>query len=271
MHNVRAYSREEAGDSKLATPPAITSQWTKTSGGLIHSLTSSNSSPVAPVVVLVHGLVISSRYMIPTAQQLAPSCRIYAPDLPGYGRSYKPKKILTLPQLADALDDWMVTLGLAQAHLIANSFGCQILAEFALRHRDRTDRLVLQGPTVDAAARSVPRQLVRLMINSRREASSLGQITIEDYRAAGLRRAWKTVKMALADRIEEKLPNVQVPALVVRGENDPVVPQEWAERVARLLPRGELRVIPGAAHTLNYSAPEKFVAAIRPFLRLTKS
>jgi pimeloyl-ACP methyl ester carboxylesterase len=109
------------------------------------------------------------------------------------------------------------------------------------------------------------------MINSRREERSLARITFADYRAAGLRRAWETVKMALADRIEEKLPYIQAPALVVRGENDPVVPQDWAERVARLLPRGELCVIRDAAHTLNYSAPEQFAAAIRPFLRSAES
>ena len=268
---VRTYSREKPADSKIAISPAIRSHWTKIPAGLIHSFISSHSSPAAPAVVLVHGLVISSRYMIPTAEQLVPFCRIYAPDLPGYGRSCKPKRTLTLPQLADALDDWMMALGLVKAHLIANSFGCQILVEFALRHRDRVNRLVLQGPTVDPGARSLRRQFLRLVVNSRREQRSLARITFADYRAAGPRRAWETVKMALADRIEEKLPHVQAPTLVVRGENDPVVPQDWAERVARLLPRGELCIIQDAAHTLNYSAPEKFAAAIRPFLQLAES
>ena len=269
--NLRIYSREKPADSKIAISPAIKSRWTKTSAGLIHSFISLDSSPAAPAVVLVHGLVISSRYMIPTAEQLVPFYRIYAPDLPGYGKSYKPRKTLTLPQLAEALDDWMLTLSLAKAHLVGNSFGCQILAEFALRHPERIDRLVLQGPTVDPGARSLRRQVFRLMVNSRREQRSLARITFADYRAAGLRRAWETVKMALADRIEEKLPYIQAPALVVRGENDPVVPQDWAERVARLLPRGELCVIRDAAHTLNYSAPEQFAATIRPFLRSAES
>jgi pimeloyl-ACP methyl ester carboxylesterase len=226
-------------------------------------------SPTAPTVVLVHGLVISSRYMVPTAEQLAYLCRVYAVDLPGYGKSYEPKTVLSLSELADALAGWMTVLGLAKAHLVANSFGCQILAEFALRHPERVDRLVFQGPTIDPAARSLVRQLLRLMANSRREHPSLGRITLVDYRKAGLRRAWATIKMALADPIEAKLPAIQAPTLVVRGEKDPVVPQGWAEKAARLLPRGELRVVADAAHTLNYSAPEKFVAAILPFLHST--
>jgi pimeloyl-ACP methyl ester carboxylesterase len=173
-----------------------------------------------------------------------------------------------MPQLADVLADWMDARAIAKAHLVANSFGCQILAEFAIRHPRRVDRLVLQGPTVDPEARSLARQLVRLIINSQREQPALGRITLADYRSAGLRRAWATIKMALADRIELKLPHIQAPALIVRGENDPIVPQKWAERATELLPRGKLCVIPGAAHTLNYSAPREFVAAILPFLKL---
>jgi 2-hydroxy-6-oxonona-2,4-dienedioate hydrolase len=245
----------------------LESQWTKVAGGMVHSLSSSHSSlRDTRIVVLVHGLVISSRYMVPTAELLASLCQVHAVDLPGYGKSYKPPNILSLAQLSDALADWMRAKEIPRASLIANSFGCQILAEFALRHAQRVERLVLQGPTVDPQARSVWQQLGRLIINSPRERRSLGWITLLDYRSAGLRRAWATVQLALQDKIEEKLPHIQAPVLVVRGEKDPLVPQRWAEEVRRLLPHGKLCVIPGAAHTVNYSAPKEFVAAMRPFL-----
>lgn len=53
---------------------------------------------------------------------------------------------------------------------------------------------------------------------------------------------------ALADEIEGKLPAVDVPVRVVRGARDPLVPQQWAERVAMLAPHGRLAVVPGAGH-----------------------
>lgn len=142
------------------------------------------------------------------------------------------------------------------------------MIEFCLRHPDRVQRVVLQGPTIDQAARTVRRQVARLIQNSRRESPGLGWITLRDYAAAGIRRVIETVKMALQDRPEEKLPRVQAPVLVVRGENDPLVPQPWAEQIVRLLPRGRLVVIPGVAHTINYTAPEEFVNVMRPFLKL---
>ena len=221
-----------------------------------------------PQVILVHGLVISSRYMVPTAERLAPLCDVYAVDLPGYGLSDKPGATLGLSDLADALAEWIEVEKVGAPHLVANSFGCQILAELAIRHPQHIGRMVLQGPTIDPTARSVWRQMGRLMANSRKESPQLGHIMLRDYARAGLKPVIQTIKIALDDRIEDKLPFITARTLVIRGEYDPIVPQRWAEEVCRLLPHGDLIVIPGAAHTINYTAPDALVQAIRPFLDL---
>lgn len=242
-------------------------EWTETAAGRMHARAGGDGARGEPVV-LVHGMVISGRYMVPTALELAPLCPVYAVDLPGYGDSVKPRAILGLSELADAVAAWMDAKRFPSAHLVANSFGCQILAEFALRHADRVNRLVFQGPTVDPAARTIRSQLARLIRNSSSEGPGLGWITVVDYVKAGVRRIRATIRMAIEDRIEDKLPGIAAPTLVVRGGNDPLVPQRWAEEVVRRLPRGELRVLPGLGHTINYTAPKEFVAAMRPFLHL---
>jgi pimeloyl-ACP methyl ester carboxylesterase len=121
---------------------------------------------------------------------------------------------------------------------------------------------------VDPKARSVRQQLARLLRNSSSEAPGLGWITIVDYMKAGIRRIRATIRMAIEDRIEDKVPCIVAPTLIVRGGNDPLVPQQWAEELVRRLPRGELRVLPGLGHTINYTAPREFVAAMRPFLHV---
>lgn len=219
-------------------------------------------------VILVHGLVASSRYMVPIARHLATDFRVFAPDLPGFGKSDKPHRVLDLTELADALAAWMACLGLERAHLIGNSLGCNILVEFALHHGERVERLVLQGPTVDPAIRQVHQLMIRWLINARREPS-MGGTLFKDYAAAGLRRALLTFRHLLHHRIEEKLPYVQAPTLVVRGTRDPLVTREWAHQVVQLLPRGRLIEIPGAAHTLNCFAPRRFARVLRPFLGAT--
>jgi len=67
--------------------------------------------------------------------------------------------------------------------------------------------------------------------------------------------------------VEEHLPHVHIPTLVVRGSRDPIVPQEWAEKVNLLLPDSQLVVIEGAGHAVNFDAPDQLVPLIQSFIR----
>jgi pimeloyl-ACP methyl ester carboxylesterase len=225
---------------------------------------SSNTEP--PPVVLVHGLVISSRYMEPLARALGPYVRVMAPDLPGFGESEKPPRVLSLAELAEALWAWLRACDIEKAMLVGNSFGCQVLAELAVRHPDVVDRLVLQGPTTDPRARSLPLQVWRDLINGRREPGNVARIARIDYAKAGLARAFATMRILILDRIEEKLPLISAPTLVVHGTRDPVVPQAWAQEVAEMLPNGRLVLVEGGTHTLNYAYADEMAEAILPFL-----
>jgi pimeloyl-ACP methyl ester carboxylesterase len=103
----------------------------------------------------------------------------------------------------------MDAMQLPSAHFVGNSFGCQILVEFAVRYSPRVDRLVLQGPTVDPEARTVRPQLGRLIRSSPSEGPGLGWISFVDYAKAGTRRIRFTIRMAMEDRIEEPFPGAQ--------------------------------------------------------------
>jgi 2-hydroxy-6-oxonona-2,4-dienedioate hydrolase len=178
-----------------------------------------------------------SRYMVPLALELARDVRVYVPDLPGFGRSSKPREVLDMVELADALEKWMARIGLRRAVMIGNSMGYQVLVEFAVRHKDLVDRLVLQGLTPDPAARTVRQQVWRQLVNSRHEGSrAITRIAARDYAAAGPRRLLLTLRHILGHRVEEQLPLITVPTLIVRGTRDAVVPHEWARKAAAWCP-----------------------------------
>ena len=227
---------------------------------------SDDPAATGPPVVLVHGYVISSRYMVPTAERLAPFYPVYALDLPGFGKSSRPRRALDIPELADVLLQWMDATGLDRPVLVGNSMGCQVLVDLAARYPGRVGRLVLVGPSVDPEGRSIPAQLLRLLIDALRERPSLIGLFLADFWRAGLPRAWRTARYAMADRVEDKMPLVKAPTLVVRGSRDPLVPLSWAEEMARRLSRDRLAVVPGGPHGLNYSRPADLVRAIREFL-----
>jgi pimeloyl-ACP methyl ester carboxylesterase len=219
-----------------------------------------------PPVVLVHGLVISSRYMEPLAAALGAHFRVLAPDLPGFGESDKPARPVALAGLADALSDWLESLEIERAMFVGNSFGCQVLAEFAVRHPHMTDRLVMQGPTVDPEARNLLIQIWRDLKNGRIEPGNVGRIARIDYAKANVATICATMRFMMKDEIERKLPAIVAPILIVNGTRDPVVPLAWAKRAAALLRHGRLVLVEGATHTMNYAYPKEMAEAILPFL-----
>jgi 2-hydroxy-6-oxonona-2,4-dienedioate hydrolase len=220
-----------------------------------------------PPIILVHGLGVSSRYMMPTARMLALHRTIYAPDLPGFGRSNRPPRALNLTELTDVLIHWMELLAAPRAAFVANSIGCQIIVDLALRRPELVKQLVLVSPTVDKEARTVFRSFMRLLLDVPRERLSLAFIAALDYLRAGLGRTALTFGYAIQDKIEKRLPHVRQPALVVRGQHDPVVPQRWAEEVNRLLPTSQLVVIKGASHAVNHHSPEELSQVVLEFLK----
>ena len=233
----------------------------------MHARVSVDLAPARSLpIVLVHGIGVASRFMVPAAEVLAPYHRVYAPDLPGFGESDKPAHILNVVELTDALADWTRAIGVGSAAFLGNSFGCQIVVDLAVRYPELVERVVLQGPTMDPKARTAWQQITRLLRNSRREPLSHGLISAREYPRCGLLRLLKTFRYALEDHIEEKLPHMRVPALVVRGSKDPIVPQPWAEEVAKLVPMGELAIVPNAPHTVVYDAPLELARVVLPFL-----
>lgn len=74
--------------------------------------------------------------------------------------------------------------------------------------------------------------------------------------------------LALAARGDRRpdLPAMDVPAIVVVGELDPVTPPPVARAMAAGLPRAELRVVPGAGHLTPIEAPEAVAGAVRDLL-----
>jgi pimeloyl-ACP methyl ester carboxylesterase len=101
-----------------------------------------------PATVLVHGLggfAESWRHNVP---ELARHGRVIALDLPGFGRSGKPRRAYTLDFLAQALDRFLRALGVDTVRLVGHSLGGAVAARFALEHPGRVERLAFLGAAV---------------------------------------------------------------------------------------------------------------------------
>ena len=232
-------------------------------GGLgVHTWLAGHGEPI----VLVHGFGVSGRYMLPLAEALAGRFSVFTPELPGFGRSERPRVPLGIAELAEALVGCLDALELERPALVANSLGSQIVTELAVRHPARAGRLVLIGPTVDPEQRRSRRQLLRGLSDAAREPLPLVALTARDTAGMGVTALLATVRAALADRIEARLPLIGSPTLVVRGGHDRFVSPAWAERVVALLPDGRLVIVPGEPHAVHFTKPSLVAGLVEGLL-----
>jgi 2-hydroxy-6-oxonona-2,4-dienedioate hydrolase len=106
----------------------------------------------------------------------------------------------------------------------------------------------------------------RWMLNARRDSASRGGGMLDAYLKAGIGRVLKTFDYATRDRIEDKLPRISAPVLLVAGGDDPISPLHWVERLTGLAPNGRMTVIPGATHSMHGNHPAELARIIREFI-----
>lgn len=250
---------------------ALRSVFDMVGGVRIHARVSA-PSPRGPTLVFVHGLGVSTRYMEPTMARLATSHTVVALDLPGFGRSGTPTHHLRVAEHARVVVDWLDARGVGPAVFVGNSYGCQVIVDCIARAPERAVGLVLNAPTMDPAHRHALIMVARVLADVPREPWRLATIVARDYWRAGPRRILFTLLDALEDRIEEKLPAIAHPVLVVCGARDPVVTARWASECARLVgierpgaAGGTMQCVGTAAHALPYDDPATFAAIIANF------
>ena len=191
------------------------------------------------MIVLLPGLGVAQRYFDRLARELDDELLRPTLDQPA-----------PIAALAEDVESQLTRPSV----VVAQSMGCQVATVLAVRRPDLVERLVLIGPTVDPRARSVLRQALRLALDAWYEPPSLVATVVREYvRHGGVRQA----RYAVSDRIEERLPLVAAPTVVVRGANDPICPPAWARTAADLLPAGRLVTIAGAAHAAHASHPRE--------------
>ena len=240
---------------------------TRVGGFTMHSVAMEQNGPRnGQTFVLIHGLGMSSRYMMPTARLLSPHGDVHLPDLPGFGKSDKPARTLSIQALADALHEWLEARQILHPILIGNSLGGQVIADYAARYPQLLKCAVLVAPTIDPEARQISTQVLRLPQDLPREPVGLYWIGLGDYFRAGWERIFETLRFAVEHSVSESLSLIRQPVLLIRGARDPIVPQSWMEIAVRLPSSAELVVVPDAAHAVNFNTPEVLVGEVLAFL-----
>jgi pimeloyl-ACP methyl ester carboxylesterase len=206
----------------------------------------------APPVVAVMGMAVSD-YLLPALAALRWT-RSHLLDLPGLAGSGAPPAPLDVPGYADAVANWLAAADLPPVVLIGHSSGTQVAARAAALRPDRVAALVLAAPTIDPAYRSWPKVLVRWRLDSRFPMPGLEENHRPEWKRAGLRQIAHLISVHLRDRMEDVLPGITCPTLVIRGEQDKLSTRRWAKDLAARAENGRFVEVPGP-HTFLWRDP----------------
>jgi 3-oxoadipate enol-lactonase len=241
-----------------------------------------------PPVLLLHGIGSNSRSFRSQLADLSDAWTTIAWDMPGYGGSDDPAEPFTLEDLADDAAVLLNQLQLPRAHVVGHSMGGVIAQMLFHRHRSRVASLVLADTNpgsgslpepersarvawrLEAIANQTPRQIAEARAPSLVSADAPPELvqelveTMAQIRPAGYRAA--AIVMGTAD-LRDLLTAIDVPTLVVCGDQDRVTPPQTAAMLAERIPTARLALIPAAGHASNQERPAVFNQLVREFLR----
>ena len=212
--------------------------------------------------VLLHGIGMGRSVYLDLTTHLRG--RIIAVDLPGFGEAPEPERTLTMERHADLVAAYLRSADVAEPIVIGHSMGSQIAAELAARHPDLVAGLVLAGPTVNSASRSIRVQasyLLRDLIGERPLVLWRGA---REYLRGGPHLLRK-MRATIVHEPEDAYARVPCPTLVLRGETDALAPVSWCQEILDSIPGAELREIPDHGHGTLISDAEPAARLIEEF------
>jgi pimeloyl-ACP methyl ester carboxylesterase len=238
----------------------VTIEHRPTSWGVMRSRTVGAPRDGVPEVVAVPGLAVSN-YLLPAMHALGTWTRAHLVELPGFGGSGEPPHPLDVRQFADAVAQWLDAAALKSVVLVGHSSGTQVVAHVAARTRPDTRAVVLASPTIDPRFRSMRKVLLAWRRNHELEPPDLDEQHAPERKRASLRRVRHALAVHLADALEDVVPQVPVPVLVLYGDRDRLCTEDWAKSLSERARDGRFQALPGA-HSFPWTAPAAWSAPI---------
>ncbi len=237
-----------------------------------------------PPLVLVHGL--GSSAMVDWGRLIAPLGRryhVYALDLPGFGRSERPKDAdYSIPMQVEAVRSFMAAAGVSRARVAGISMGGWIVARLAGEHPELVERLVVVAPAGMRPEESAPIPVEvlfpqdedgmrRLVAAVRHKPPPAPSFLVRAILARKQRDEWivrRTIDSMRPGRdwLDGTLGRAEMPVLVVWGRQDALIPVAYAEPVRREFERAELVLLDDCGHVPMADCPGTFDPVLERFL-----
>jgi 2-succinyl-6-hydroxy-2,4-cyclohexadiene-1-carboxylate synthase len=252
-----------------------------------------------PPLLLLHGFTGSSRVWDDIRRELAASTTVIALDLIGHGRSAVPldPARYSLEHAAGDLAALLDALGFESVDLLGYSMGGRLALHFAVAHRARVRRLILESASPgiqDPAERqqriradtALAQRILEFGVEAfvaeweRNPLLGLAPHVPRQVRERQQRQRLTNDPLGLANSLRgmgagqqqplwSSLPELTTGITLIAGETDARY-RDIAQRMSALLPQSHAEVVPHAGHTVHIDQPEEFARLLRHALAPAK-
>jgi non-heme chloroperoxidase len=239
--------------------------------------------PAAHPIILLHGYTDSWFSFSPVLPALATSYHVYALDQRGHGESARPAHGYAIADFAADVVAFMDAMGLPSTTLVGHSMGSFVAQQVALAAPERVARLVLIGAAtnvrtedllelqqaVDMLDDPVPAEFARGF-----QASTIYRPVPDDFLdrvvAESLKLPTHVWRAALAGCLAvdytAHLGDIQIPTLILWGDQDTVFSRAAQDALVNGLARAVLKVYPETGHAIHWEWPEQVVHDMKDFI-----
>jgi pimeloyl-ACP methyl ester carboxylesterase len=276
--------RPAAGAAAAAAPGKVNVRrgFTDTRLGQVHFRVAQPVSPpgMSTPLVLLHQTPLSGRMFTEFLPAIATDRAVYAPDTPGYGESDVPASKPSFEQYAEALGDFVGSIG-GPVDLLGYHTGAGLAAELALRHPDRVRRVILVSvpllsdeqkarfsqPSATIPMREDGSHLVEMWKSTmsvrppQQSLEEAARLVAEKQRSV-VNTEWALASLA-GYPLDARLKELKQPVLIVRPKDGL---WEQTAQAAKLVPSAEIIERADWSYGIFDAYPDQIAAAIRPFL-----
>jgi pimeloyl-ACP methyl ester carboxylesterase len=215
-------------------------------------------------IIILHGWGQSKGNWINISDKLGKN--VQSIDLPGFGTEAVINDNWGVPEYADWVEQKMKPK--SEVILIGHSFGGRIAAEIAGRRQTWLKGIVLIG----APCLYRPTYVTQLKIFLFKTVKFLFPLSLRSFlysnelkaaKESGLEKIFR--KVVSYDQTSQ-IKNIDIPALLIWGDQDKKVPVDIAQEMLKLIPKSELKVIENAGHDVYLEKPELVFAYIKRFI-----
>lgn len=240
-------------------------------------LTNYQTSGKGKEVLFLHGWGDSINSFKQLVLDLSGKYKVILLDLPGFGKTASPPQTWGLSDYSSFVADFIDKAGIKPFAVVGHSNGGAVAIRGLSHEMIKADKLVLLASAGIRNTHKARKKVLRMAAKTAKLPVALlpkrAQTKIKKhvYKTIGsdlfvAEHLQETFKRVIEDDIRQEAGKIDIPTLLIYGDNDTATPVEYGQMLAAKLPNSKLEVLAAAGHFVHHDKPAEVTNLILKFL-----